>query len=344
MPDAPAPAAPAATPAAPAPEATPAATPEAPRGPDGKFQPRASMAERIAALKGGAPGEEGEAAPAAEAAAPAEAAQEKPPEAAPKEKLSPQFAALKKAEAEVRKEREALKAEREKHAKDVAEYQARQALKSKSVREWMKAEGLDVDTAYKALTEEYLTGKPQAVEEVKPPPASPEVLELKKQLEELRRENDEAKQAALTREATAYLTKVTADVQAAGEKYELVNAAGEEGYARVHAVINEAARTSGKVLSADEAAALVEAELEEALPSLERFLKTKKGASKLAPKVEAVGSTPQAGSTPPASEPGQRRVVRTLTNSLVASPPPAAKRRLSVDERAALLKEKYRQG
>jgi hypothetical protein len=260
---------------------------------------------------------------------------EKPPEK--KEALSPRLAAIAKAEAKLRAERdefkkesEALKAERETLTK-------REALKKQNRRAWLKQEGV----SYEELTHDFLSGVPEdvAAEVAKADEAgdTPKVLELLAQVKAMQDERAAEKQEAANRASAEYHDRVTSEVKAGGDKYELV-LAHPSGMATVWALINEVARVDGKVLTPDEAASKVEAQLESELETgIAPLLKTKKGQAKLG------NVAPKQAVTTPESKQGQPvAVTRTLTNSHAATAPPARPRELPMAERIALAKEELR--
>lgn len=266
----------------------------------------------------------------AEPTTPAEPAKE--PEKKP-EPLSPKLAQIARAEAKARAEREAIKAEREALAKEKAALEARSKLKAEDIDEWLKAEGL----SYEEITNLKLSGKKKP--EPKPEePLHPKVLELQAQLDAMKEAEKKRAEAESAQQAEAYQKQTFAAIKSAGEKYELINAAGEVGLNRVWAVICEHARENGAVLPFEKAAEQVEAEIEAELEGLKPVLSTKKGSARLLPASEK-SSDPKSAVPQAASESGPSSAARTLSHSLAGAAPTTAKPRdLTYAERVALAK------
>lgn len=287
--------------------------------------------------------------PVAGAAAPVDPA--KPPETKPKEpQLSPQLAKIAKAEMAARKEREAIKTEREaikaEREQLRADADARAALKKADPLKWLEKEGY----TYQQITDFAISGKLPAAAE--PKPADPEVASLKQQLDALKKRDEDREAAAVKaaneKQAAEYRAHTFAEVKKAGEKFELVNALGDQALEMVWArIVSRAQETAdsedgAQVLTPEEAAAEVEAALEADLEKIKPVLTTKKGGAKLLPAPSTQTAVPAA-----TSEARPSSAVRTLTNSHVAAPPPAKprERELSWSERVKLAKEEInRQG
>lgn len=170
---------------------------------------------------------------------------------------------------------------------------------------FIKKRGID----YEQLTEMVVSGK-------KPAGTDPEVLTLKKQLEDMAATNKKRDADLAEREAQAQLAQFRADltehITEQGEKYELINTLGR--YGDVIDVIKEYARETGEVADFDLAAEYVEAQLEEEKEQERlKLLKTKKFRGKLGASSKSEDTTRQpSGERPPAIQ--ARKGPRTLTN------------------------------
>lgn len=266
----------------------------------------------------------------AEPGKPAEAA--KPTAEALADPFSKQFQALAVQQAEVRREREAMKAEKSKGA-DAYMLEMRE-LARKDPSAVLERTGL----TYQQLTSYYLDGKLAAPDAAKPDasPLAAEIAELKawKQAQEAKES-----QASRAQQAATFRANVSTAAKAGGEKFELVAAGGERAAQRVVDVLEEHYRITGEIPggSMEEALRLgmahVEAALEaESLPllqtaKLKRKLATE-GTPLAAPRPNAESGQP----SPSASAP------RTLTNSLAGAAAPRTTRKTSAELRADALR------
>jgi hypothetical protein len=295
---------------APAPTtAAPAAPAEAApvRAPDGKFAPKP-------------------AAPAPEPAAkkdPPAAAADKPIEPAAKP-ISPQLAAIAKKERELQAEKEKLKAERAEldgWRKEKAELDAVRKEAKLNPLAFMKASGL----SFEEVQDFVLKG--QVPPEVK---AKHELDTVREQVEALRKEREEeAKklQASATEKAKAdWRSKLAETAKAGAEKYELVNAMGDEALELAQEAFEAAYEKDGTVLSLDKLLEQAELYYESKTAKL---LTSQKLRAKLQPVVEV----PKPVAPKAASESGPRRAVRTLTNSTAAPAAPKSGRPTTLEDR-----------
>jgi hypothetical protein len=227
---------------------------------------------------GDAPPPEAEA--GAEAApAPEVKAEEPKPEEKKPEPLAKAFAELSKREAKFQQQTKQREAEFKQREMELAEKQAAVQNLLDDPLAYLEKLGVTYDT----LTEQLLNNK-------KPPADLKHRSEMKKQsdaLEALKKDiaDKEAARAAAETGARVqqFKAQLVADVTSAGEKYELVNALGEHDM--VFDLIDAYAVKHGKILPTEEAAAQVEAHLEERLAKQhERALTTKKWAAKMQPK------------------------------------------------------------
>jgi len=303
--------------------AAPAATVAPPTGAPAPTLPASMVEQRIEAI----PVEETTAAPASETptgqasaaseapAAPAStptaeeilaaarAAAESKVEPERPAKVDPKFSALARKEAELHRAREAMKAEKaaieEAHRQVVAFEEARHAAKRDPVAA-LQALGISYDD----LTEHVLNGG-------KPTPSA-EVAALREELDQLRVEQEtararaeEAAAARLAAEHSAVIeearSEAVAFVEANSSRYELTSINGAATL--VPQVREQHFARTGKLLTVEQAADLVEKHFESLA---DRIAKARKVQAKAAPAAPA----------PAASPPAERR---TLSNSLTAS-------------------------
>lgn len=270
-------------------------------------EPAAAPAEETSAS---APDTSAEA-PAAPASTPtaeeiiaaAKAAVEKKAEPERPAKVDPKFSALARKEAELHRQREAVKAEKaaieEAHRQVVAFEEARHAAKRDPIAA-LQALGISYDD----LTEHVLNGNK--------PTASAEVAALREELEALRVEQEaarakaeEAAAARLAAEHAAVIeearSEAVAFVESNSTRYELTTINGAATL--VPQVREQHFARTGKLLTVEQAADLVEKHFESLA---DRIATARKVQAKAAP------TAPAPAATPPAER-------RTLSNSLTAS-------------------------
>lgn len=269
---------------------TPAAPPAPPANPT-------AVAAALAAQN--AAGKPAEAAPATPAP--------KPPEA-PRPPGGRDFAALAAQEAKVNAERQKLKAERDAIEKDRAEvekWKQAQALKAKDPFAWLEAEGL----TYDALTERQLARNQPLTPEALPKLVDERIGKLREDLEAKERAREEAAKTQAQKEREAleeqhraaverWHGEIREHVTSKADAYPLTNAAGAVDTVAV--VADRHFAETGKILTHDEAAKLVEDELTEfvlskaaAIPTIQAKLK-----SLLQPAEKAAPADPVAPAPP----------------------------------------------
>lgn len=263
--------------------------------------------------EGEAMGEEAPPAAAPEAVAPPPAAAappEPPKEEVPPAPMAKAFAELTKKEARTRAKEEELK----KREADLAEKQA--AIQNLIEDPLSHLEKLGI--TYEVLTEQLLNGKK--------PPADlktraeiqrlKEAVAAREKADKEREERAEADRKAAEEAKTLaeFKATLTTHITKAGEKFELINAFGEHDM--VFDVIDAYAAKTGKILPTDEAAAQVEAHLEEReLQRAQRALQSKKLSGKLQP----VSPAPQRPSGGQSATQGQKPRTLTASNAVATS-------------------------
>lgn len=269
--------------------------------------------------------------PAAEAKAevpkPAEPAPaEKPPEPAKPEEPSPfskEFQRLAVERAELRRAKEAQKA-------DAGQTREAFMTEMKALAKTNPAAVLErTGLSYAELTQHYLAAKSADAPEAKPsvdPQMAADIAEMKAWKQQVEQEKA---QATTAKQVADFRGQVITKAKSGGEKYELVAAAGERAAQRVYEVLDEHYRVTGELpggsieAATELALAHVEKQLEaEALP----LLQVGKLKAKLAP------ASPPLAEPRPNAESGQPHPVRTLTNSLSGAVPPKPNGKKSVAE------------
>lgn len=226
------------------------------------------------------------------------------PKAEQPTKVDPRFSALARKEAELHRQREAMKAEkdaiRQAHAQVVAFEEAKQAAKRDPLAA-LEALGL----TYEQITEQMLNGKQ--------PTASAEVAQVREELQRLRVEQEasrakaeaaaaarlQAEQQAIIEEAR---TSAVAHVEANASRYELTTI--NNAATLVPQVREQHFARTGQLLTIEQAADLVEKHFE---GIADRVAKAQKVQTKLQQR-----AAPAPAATPPAAQ-------RTLSNALTAS-------------------------
>lgn len=180
-----------------------------------------------------------------------------------------------KAEKALNKKRLELKAEKaalEKERAEIEAFKASKAAARKDPIKYLEEAGL----TYDELTQVYLNGGQ--------PPADLQVKEVRNELEAYKRQEEERRKSEIEAHEAAlkarrselerqYLDQVTTHVKTAGEKYELINTLGEDGFKAVHDHVVFIADTEGRVATEEEAAEHIENQFYE---QLKTYAATKK--------------------------------------------------------------------
>lgn len=294
--------------------------------------PPTAAAAPVEAPKEGAAAET--AAPPVETPPGAVAAETQPPEnETPKpseqDATAKRFAALSRKEREIVQQQQQLKTREAELAKQAdalrAWEQARNVAKSNPL-EALKALGI----TYEDVTAHVLAAEQSGTVDVKAL-VKEELSAFEQKQQEERERAERAAQERAAAEAAQVIESFKAGlgefIEANAEKYELTAAYGQSSL--VYEVIETHFQSSGKVLSNDEAAELVERYLEE---QAEKALQTRKLQTRLAPAPSAP-SAPSSVSAPPAT---------TLSNELHATTPAATSAPpLTREERKARILERY---
>lgn len=223
------------------------------------------------------------------------------------------FAALSRKEREFQKEREEAKALKD----QFAEFEQAKKLAKANPQEFLEKFGV----TYEEITEYFINGRPKV---------DPKVTEIEEKLAKMEAAAKE-REAKLVEEARnasiqGYRSELTSFIKSAGEKYELVNAAG--AYDEVYNVIkthfdenkDKVSKIEDAIMSHDDAAEMVEKYLEQELDKFTSTAKIKNKFTKVDPKTE------------PAAKTEKPTESKTLTNALTAQASPANKRPLSKEE------------
>lgn len=231
---------------------------------------------------------------------------EAPPVEKPKERSSERFAALARKEAEVFRKAQAVRQQQAEIARQAEEIRAYQAAKQQA-----KLNPLDalkqLGLTYEELTEYVLNdNKPTPTAEMAA--LKQEIESFKRQTEEERRREMEARQAAEVEQqqqiVEAFRDEVREYVSQHTETYELTSLYG--GANLVHEVIEEHFRQTGKLMGIPDAAKLVEEHYEDLARQAQA---TKKFAA-----TQQKATPPQVTTQQTAPKPGV-----TLSNDLVAT-------------------------
>jgi uncharacterized protein YaaR (DUF327 family) len=221
------------------------------------------------------------------------------------ENFSRKFTALSKREADLRKREDELKARNAGYS-SVDEYKK---LAKTNVQKWLEETGVSFDE----ITEYYLNGAQNK---------DPKVLEVEEKLTKLEKQIlEKEEQAAELERRTAvanYKSNQKAHIDSKASEYELI--AATNNYDLVYDVTKQHFDKTGKILTHDEAAQMVENYLEK---EVDKVLKASKIKNKFSntPKTETGAKTEQAKET-----------IKTLNNSMTSSAASPSSKPLSREE------------
>jgi hypothetical protein len=248
---------------------------------------------------------------------PAEAAAVEAPKEVEEDGFSKKFAALSKRERELKLKDDELKAKMSNYS-SVDEYKK---LAKTDVNKWLEESGVSFDE----ITEYYLNGAQSK---------DPKLSEVEQKLEALektlKKKETDAAEAERVAAVNGFKTSQKEHILSKASEYELI--AATDSYELVYDVTKQHYDKTNKVLTHDEAAAMVEAYLEK---EVEKVLKASKIRNKFATQAEY--KTETGTKTEPAKE-----TIKTLNNSMTgATGSPSSKiltREESLERAASLLK------